>query len=74
MKHHLSTLCFVVIGLLFHTSIFADNNPRTSILLDKGWGYKPLTNNKKDAPLIPVTIPHTWNANYLEGTTTYNRE
>ena len=74
MKHKLSTLCLVIIGLLFHSSILAENHPRTSILLDKGWGYKPLTSNKKDASLTPVTLPHTWNANYLEGTTTYNRE
>ena len=74
MKHKLSTLCLVIIGLLFHSSILAENHPRTSILLDKSWGYKPLTSNKKDASLTPVTLPHTWNANYLEGTTTYNRE
>lgn len=74
MKHKLSTLCLAIIGVLFHTSILAEDNPRSSILLDKGWGYKPFTSNKKDAPLTPVILPHTWNANYLEGTTTYNRE
>ncbi len=50
------------------------DNPRTRILLDKGWGYKPITDVKKNAPLTSVTIPHTWNAEYLEGTTKYNRE
>lgn len=74
MKHNLFALCLVAIGMLCNTSAFGDNHPRTSVLLDKGWGYKPLTDNKKNAPLIPVTLPHTWNADYVEGTTHYNRE
>ncbi len=74
MKHNLFALCLVVIGMLCNTSAFGDSHPRTSVLLDKGWGYKPLTDNKRNAPLIPVTLPHTWNADYVEGTTHYNRE
>ncbi len=50
------------------------DNPRNVILLDKGWGYKPISSTKKDTPLTAVTLPHTWNANYIEGTTLYNRE
>lgn len=49
-------------------------NPREIILLDKGWAYKPISSTRKDAPLSMVTLPHTWNANYMEGTTLYNRE
>lgn len=51
-----------------------DTNPRTVISLDKEWGYKPMTDMRKEASLKKVTLPHTWNANYLEGTHSYNRE
>lgn len=62
--------------LLFSTSALYsnDNNSRNIITLDKGWGYKPISSTKKNVSLTPVTIPHTWNANYIEGTTLYNRE
>ena len=47
---------------------------RKVITLDTGWGIKPVTAVKKNVPLQPVTLPHTWNAEYLEGTSSYNRE
>ena len=47
---------------------------RRVIPLEDGWGIKPVTEVKKDAPLQPVTVPHTWNAEYMEGTSSYNRE
>lgn len=50
------------------------SSPRTTILLNKDWGYKPITEGKKNAPLTSVTLPHTWNAQYIEGTSSYNRE
>jgi Beta-galactosidase/beta-glucuronidase len=54
----------------------ADNvqNSREVISLNQGWGYKPISSTAKNTPLTPVTLPHTWNANYIEGTTQYNRE
>lgn len=41
--------------------------------INDGWSYKSI--QQKDwAPFIDVTLPHTWNAEYLPGTRTYNRE
>jgi len=76
MKHKKNLLYLIGILLIScHTAIAADTtSPREVILLDKGWGYKPISATKKDAPLTAVTLPHTWNANYIEGTTLYNRE
>lgn len=74
MKHNLSALCLFALGMMCHIFAWGGNNPRVSFLLDRGWGYKPLTQNKKNANLTPVILPHTWNANYIEGTTHYNRE
>jgi len=73
MKH--KKLLFLI-GLFIFSSVAVVEaaNPREVISLDKGWGYKPISATRKDAPLTPVTLPHTWNANYLEGTTLYNRE
>lgn len=68
---------FLFIALMLissYTLAARTTNPREVILLDKGWGYKPISSVKKDAPLTAVTLPHTWNANYMEGTTLYNRE
>ena len=70
MKKHL-LVC--LIGLLSIVGAYG-NSGRTIYPLDKGWGIKPITEVKKDVELKPVTIPHTWNAEYLEGTSAYNRE
>lgn len=74
MKHNLSALCLFALGMMCHIFAWGGNNPRVSVLLDRGWGYKPLTQNKKNANLTPIILPHTWNTNYIEGTTHYNRE
>ncbi|MDR0810964.1 MAG: beta-galactosidase, partial [Paludibacter sp.] len=47
---------------------------RTVIPLADAWSYKPITQTKQNAEQTKVTIPHTWNANYIEGTTAYSRE
>ena len=70
----LAALCAALVWLMGGASALGNDNPRSSVLLDKGWGYKPITLNKRNAPLTPVTLPHTWNAEYLKGTTQYNRE
>jgi len=67
-------LISIVVFLTIYLSVTLANEPRNIILLDQGWSYKHFTDAKKDAPLTPVKIPHTWNANYIEGTTSYNRE
>ncbi len=61
-------------SIVLTTIEFLHANNRSSILLDKGWGYKPISSTAKATVLTPVTLPHTWNANYLQGTTSYNRE
>ena len=67
-------LCLIGIFIMSSHITVKSEEPRKIIPLDKEWGYKPISSTKKDAPLIAVTLPHTWNANYLEGTTLYNRE
>ncbi len=74
MRHNLLVCFLAVLGMLLHAPLWGNDNPRRVVTLDKGWGYKPLTDNKRGAELTPVTLPHTWNADYLEGTTQYNRE
>jgi beta-galactosidase len=80
MHLNISTSCrflhlFVaILGFWVISYATAANEPRVIIPLNDGWGIKPITHNSRDAELTPVTLPHTWNANYLEGTTQYNRE
>ena len=47
---------------------------RDITILDKGWEIKPISNNAPNAPRKEVSVPHTWNAHFLEGTVEYNRE
>ena len=42
--------------------------------LSEGWSAKPISHNQQNQQYSPVTVPHTWNAEYLPGTTDYNRE
>lgn len=72
MKHKNCFLLVIFILLIIGNT--TANNPREVITLDQGWSYKPITATKKDAPSTAITLPHTWNANYIEGTTQYNRE
>lgn len=74
MKRRFINLCLISIWIISCYAASNGNSPRNVILLDQGWEYKPITSNKKDAPFTKVTLPHTWNANYIEGTTVYNRE
>ena len=61
-------------GVLVSLVAKADDNPRTFILLDKGWGYRPVSDTGLKSSMKQVTVPHTWNANYIPGTRSYNRE
>ncbi|MFA6813575.1 MAG: glycoside hydrolase family 2 TIM barrel-domain containing protein [Bacteroidaceae bacterium] len=63
----LSLLSFVV-------TLVLNGQSRIIIPLNDNWGYKPIIKTRKDVPLTNVTLPHTWNAHYLKGTTQYNRE
>lgn len=42
--------------------------------LDGQWWIKPISHNQQNQKYESVTVPHTWNAEYLEGGTQYNRE
>lgn len=50
------------------------DSQRTIMPLNDGWMIKPITSTAKGATLVNVSVPHTWNANYISGTTAYNRE
>jgi len=74
MMHRLLFFCLACAWVLATYASTGGENPRTTILLDKGWSYKPITNLNKNSKLTPVNIPHTWNAHYVKGTYSYNRE
>ena len=74
MKHLKRKIYLITIGIINCLLTINATNPREIITLDKDWQYKPISSTRKDAPMTSVTLPHTWNANYLEGTTLYNRE
>ncbi len=74
MKKHILSAVLVLVGLMTAISAAADNGARKVITLNDGWAIKAHTSNKKSAELTPVTLPHTWNAEYLPGTINYNRE
>lgn len=42
--------------------------------LSDGWTYRPVSDPTPNAKGTTVTLPHTWNASYVKGTTQYNRE
>jgi beta-galactosidase len=46
---------------------------RTDVLLNDGWSIRPISNPTPGLKGTAVTLPHTWNANYIKGTE-YNRE
>ena len=68
-KSHLLAACLLAVA-----SLCGAATPRKVVTLDKEWGIKPITNTQRKAKLAPVTLPHTWNADYLPGGTKYNRE
>ena len=59
---------------LSELSVRAPFSPRETIELNEGWTIKPITKTKKSFVGDSVTLPHTWNPWYLEGTLQYNRE
>ncbi len=59
-------------ALLLASPLMADE--RQIIDFNQDWTIKPITQTKKSFVGDPVTLPHTWNPWYLEGTLKYNRE
>lgn len=68
--------CSLLLIAIVYLSLIntAAASPRQVITLLEGWGFKPVTTVTNDAPLEKITVPHTWNVNYPEGSTLYNRE
>lgn len=66
MRRIVSVLCLllVAVGISAHQDI----------VLNEGWSYRPVSDPNWNVKDTPVVLPHTWNANYIEGTTAYNRE
>ena len=51
------------------------NAGRTVTDLNGTWQFKPISDNQQGSVYASVTVPHTWNAEYLPGTLAdYNRE
>lgn len=75
MRNRLLIICLACLWLI-NGGMAAQvvQSPRQVISLNKGWEYRPISSVSKKASFTPVTIPHTWNVNYLPGTTLYNRE
>lgn len=69
------TYLFLVLLWLIDTVTMAETtgSSRKVVPLNQGWEYRPMSTVKKKAPFIPVTIPHTWNVDFIEGTTLYDR-
>ena len=75
MRNRLLFICLACLwlvnnGLAAHLA----QSPRQVITLKDGWEYRPVSSVSKKAPFTPVVIPHTWNVDYIPGTTLYNRE
>ena len=65
-------MVLTLLALAMCTTGFADVE-RSDVLLDTGWVYRPISDPNPTAKDQKVTLPHTWNAQYIKGTE-YNRE
>ena len=72
MRHNI----IITTMLLFVAAISAaaQTQPRRDILLSDGWTIAPIAETDKKAKRTPVTLPHTWNAEYDDGKRHYSRE
>ena len=74
MKNRIIILCLICLCLV-NIGLFAqETSPRTILSLNEGWECRPITTVNRKASFTPVTIPHTWNTSYIEGTTLYDRK
>lgn len=74
MRNRLLFLCLACLWLINGGAAESVQSPRQVISLNEGWEYRPVSSVSKKAAFTPVTIPHTWNVNYIPGTTLYSRE
>ena len=67
--------CTIAVLLaLFFTSNVSTSAARNVTTLSEGWTIRTLSDPRRDATGDAVSLPHTWNAQYIAGTTSYNRE
>lgn len=75
MRNRLLFICLACLWLVNNgVAAHLAQSPRQVITLKDGWEYRPVSSVSKKAPFTPVVIPHTWNVDYIPGTTLYNRE
>ncbi|WP_342382281.1 glycoside hydrolase family 2 TIM barrel-domain containing protein [Bacteroides ovatus] len=75
MRNRLLFICLACLWLVNNgAAAHLAQSPRQVITLKDGWEYRPVSSVSKKAPFTPVVIPHTWNVDYIPGTTLYNRE
>ena len=75
MKNKILSLCLVCLSLLgSRGNVWAASSSRTVLSLSKEWECRPISTVSKKASFVPVTIPHTWNAEPVAGTTLYERQ
>lgn len=64
-------MCLYAIGST--SAAVQEYSPRKVVTLSDGWEIRPISTVSKKAPFAPVTIPHTWNTDPVEGETLYER-
>lgn len=75
MKNKILTLCLVCLSLFGNgVNVWANPSSRTVLSLTQEWECRPISTVNKKAVFVPVTIPHTWNADPVNGTTLYERQ
>lgn len=75
MRNRLLFICLACLWLVNNgVAAHLAQSSRQVITLKDGWEYRPVSSVSKKAPFTPVVIPHTWNVDYIPGTTLYNRE
>ena len=63
------------IALLLLSCLCLPLGAREDRTINDSWAFKPISRNQPSDKYVPVELPHTWNAEYLEGDRTdYNRE
>ena len=74
MKNRIWIVCLACLWLINNDAFPQEVSPRSVLSLNEGWECRPITTVSKKAPFTPVTIPHTWNTSYTEGTILYDRK
>ncbi len=73
-KNNIRRLLAVLLFAAVNVPAALAGGHRTDMLINEGWGIKPVSNALRGAKTQPVVLPHTWNAEYTDGKQSYNRE